>query len=667
MKTILSLVIVLVSLTVFINATYKSDAEDIMDIILKEKAMLHNVVWMSTEFDSNGGVHVRFQQRYRSTSIPILNGFAIVHFIGNETDVTNDLQDVTQTILTIPLVGSLVAVLNALGSLLGGYTFELYVVPGSGGSCTLNWLIGGSYTVISTTWFWVNAVTGVSSLWYVDRKSVDSSGISVYNGAVNFTTLQYISSYYMEDKPRKIGIFDCGGDSNCASPSRIDQINNNYWNSSDLHRRAASVLWGTAQAYDYFATTFGRVGIDGSGGPFLAKSVDSVSNNIFPSYINFGSNVNDAYFSTNGIFYGNGDGVRSGSTVSIDMIGHEVMHGIITNTANLYYTNEQGAVTESWCDIFGILVKMYATRALNSNFTFGEDSFTPNIVGDALRYLHTPALGNGSYHYAGRYTGSEDNGGVHVNSGIGNRAFYLLVMGGNNNYSTYAYPTMTGIGLDDASKIWFLAMTSYMTSSTSLFGARIACENAAKNLFGISSNQYIATSRAWGQVGVGSYPEVTDTVQNGNFEDAPQPWQITGSAGSIVHQKNGKQAKAGLSYVTLGNINSMSGVLEQIQLNITNNSVSANLTFWIQISTSESTSTLIYDQLFVELRNSSGVLLSNIAAYTNLDSNANYFLCGPYNLINYKNNPNMKLSFRVSSSASNPTTFKLDLVQLQVK
>src|SRR5262249_34099981 len=125
---------------------------------------------------------------------------------------------------------------------------------------------------------------------------------------------------------------------------------------------------------------------------------------------------------------------------------------------------------------------------------------------DAPRYLNgphqAPAKGftadDDPDHYSERYTGTQDNGGVHINSGISNFAFYLVAKGGTHHRGG----TMTGIGADAAAKIWYAALTRYMTSSTNFKGARTATLNAAAALFGANSAQQRAVANAWTLVGV---------------------------------------------------------------------------------------------------------------------------------------------------------------------
>ena len=189
---------------------------------------------------------------------------------------------------------------------------------------------------------------------------------------------------------------------------------------------------------------------------------------------------------------------------------HELTHGVTTNTANLTYANESGALNESISDVFGTMVEKYV-RPTTWNWKYAEDSYTPSIPDDAARYLDNPNTNGYPDHYSLRlYSGNcapdpntNDNCGVHTNSSITNHAFYLIAAGGTNRVSGVS---VQGIGADNAAKIWYLALTSYMTSGTNFAGARIATLNAATALFGASSSQYNSVAKGWCAVGVGACP-----------------------------------------------------------------------------------------------------------------------------------------------------------------
>ena len=200
--------------------------------------------------------------------------------------------------------------------------------------------------------------------------------------------------------------------------------------------------------------------------------------------------------------------------MTLDIVGHELSHGLTQHTAALVYQGESGALNESWSDVFGAMLERYVRGESTNTWWLAEQAFTPGIAGDALRYMDNPhqAYNFGTTadddpdHYTERDTGSLDNGGVHYNSGIANKAFYLLAKGGTHHLGG----SMTGIGADDAARIWFAALTSYMTSTTDFAAARTATTQAATAIFGATSTQARAVENAWCLVGIGACPVVAD-------------------------------------------------------------------------------------------------------------------------------------------------------------
>lgn len=133
------------------------------------------------------------------------------------------------------------------------------------------------------------------------------------------------------------------------------------------------------------------------------------------------------------------------------------------------------------------------------DYLIGEDIYTPATAGDALRNMSNPAAEGDPDHYSKRYTGTGDNGGVHINSGIQNQVFYLLAQGGTNRTSGLA---VTGIGRPKAAAIFYRALTVYLTPSSNFKAVRTATLNAARDLYGASSAEYNATAQAWTACGV---------------------------------------------------------------------------------------------------------------------------------------------------------------------
>lgn len=258
--------------------------------------------------------------------------------------------------------------------------------------------------------------------------------------------------------------------------------------SSDFDANKAYEYSGNA--YDYFSARHGRDSWNGSGGNLI-------------STVHWQSGYNNANWTNNQMAFGDGDGVTfTGLARGLDIVAHEMTHGVTQATANLTYSNESGAMNESMSDIFGAAAEARVRGVSASTWKIGEDVYTPGVSGDALRYMNTPVNdGSSRDYYPERYTGGADNGGVHWNSGISNLAFYLASQGGTHPRGKTSN-SVPAAGMTTVEKIFYRALTWYMTSSTNFTGARHATLAAADNLHGNCGTPYNAVYQAWDAVGV---------------------------------------------------------------------------------------------------------------------------------------------------------------------
>jgi hypothetical protein len=276
-------------------------------------------------------------------------------------------------------------------------------------------------------------------------------------------------------------------------------------------------------AHDYYFNVHGRDSFNGSGATIT-------------STVHYKNNYVNAFWNGSQLVYGDGDDVISGPLTVTDVVAHEFTHAVTDNSSNLIYANESGALNEAMSDIFGAAIEAYRDGSVSANtWKIGEEAWTPATAGDALRYMNDPALAGDYDYYPDRYIGSQDNGGVHWNSGIANLAFYLLSEGGTHPRAKTSN-TVLAIGITDAAAIYYRANTVYMTASSTFSDARIATVNAAKDIFGASSNETTAVNEAWTAVGVTAPPEyeVIDVQPNlsGN----------TGNIKNFVYPINGATA-----------------------------------------------------------------------------------------------------------------------------
>lgn len=268
--------------------------------------------------------------------------------------------------------------------------------------------------------------------------------------------------------------------------------------------------------YDYFGVTYGwYLNLFGR---------DSFNNGgaIIRSSVHVGVNYVNAYWNTQQFAFGDGDGQQSSNLAnSLDVTAHEYTHAVTQYSSGLVYQNEPGALNEAWSDIFGAVVEARQTLGPNgynaNTWKIGEDVWTPFIGGDALRYMDDPIRdGSSRDYYPLRYIGGADNGGVHWNSGIANLAFKLTVTGGmhprgRNNIQ------VQGIGIDKARRIYYRAGAVYLRPNSNFEAARAATAQAARDLFGLCTAEYVAVQRAWDAVAV------------------PGTWRCSGGGGGDIH------------------------------------------------------------------------------------------------------------------------------------
>ena len=266
-----------------------------------------------------------------------------------------------------------------------------------------------------------------------------------------------------------------------------------------------------ATSYDYYKAVHNRDSFNNAG----AQIKTTVHHQV---------NYNNAFWNGTQLVYGDGDGTQFYMLGNaLDVGAHELTHAVTTYSANLTYSNESGALNEGTSDIMAAAVEAWKDGAVSSDtWKVGEDVTTPNTAGDALRYMNDPVADGSSYdYYPTRYTGTGDNGGVHLNSGIANLAWKLMVTGGTHprGKTTVSVPALSATAMtsiDMAAKIWYRALTVYMTSSTNFQGARTATAQAATDLYGATAAATV--HKGWDAVGVPGTPgggTGTTTLTNG--------------------------------------------------------------------------------------------------------------------------------------------------------
>lgn len=242
--------------------------------------------------------------------------------------------------------------------------------------------------------------------------------------------------------------------------------------------------------YRFFHEVLGRHSIDGKGLPLIGT-------------VHYGQRYENAFWNGEQMVFGDGDGeIFNRFTIALDVVAHELTHGVIDSEAALVYVNQSGALNESLSDVFGILTKQYALQQTveASDWIIGAGLLTESVNGKGLRSMSAPGsayddplLGKDPQpgHMRDFVQTREDNGGVHINSGIPNRAFYL------------AAKALGGRAWEKAGPIWYDTLCDERLANDADFSefARL-CMDRAERRFGQGSPEAAAVEQAWRDVGV---------------------------------------------------------------------------------------------------------------------------------------------------------------------
>jgi Zn-dependent metalloprotease len=248
---------------------------------------------------------------------------------------------------------------------------------------------------------------------------------------------------------------------------------------------------GAGATYDFFSQAYGRDSIDGAGLALV-------------SCVHYGIAFDNAFWDGVEMVYGDGSGqvFHVGAlTKALDVIAHELTHGVTQYTAGLEYHTQSGALNEHFSDVFGSLVKQFVRgeTADQADWLIGEGALVEGL-GDALRSMKAPGtafIGDTQPAHMNDYADlpndndpQNDNGGVHINSGIPNHAFYLAAtaLGGN---------AWEGVG-----RIWYETLTTRLGPTSQFTDAAAATIEVAGELFGAGSAEEQAVRDGWSQVGL---------------------------------------------------------------------------------------------------------------------------------------------------------------------
>jgi len=455
--------------------------------------------------------HVRFRQKI--AGIPVLGSDGVVHLREDGSHTFHGhIENVAADLNATPSVAKDQAIETAFSDLkktvqvrtltpkeqelleYEGPEAQLVIVPRTEliKLHELAWEISIRPNLIDHYYYYVSAVTGkIISKENHTCTAVHATGTAPDLNGVNQTITSYLArgTYYLIDTStpmfstrsvlpdQPVGVIWTMSAEN-TDLNKIAQITSStasYWSPT-----AVSAHTNARVCYDYFKNTHNRNSLNGQGGNII--SVINVTDG--------GKSMENAYWNGKLMAYGNGGSYFKPLAGALDVAAHEMTHGIIQNSCNLRYSGQSGAINESLADIFGALVD-------RDDWKIGE-SITKNLTlfpSGALRDLSDPHNGGSSRadycwqpeHMDEFVVTTSDNGGVHLNSGIPNKAFYLFA---------------TQVTKEKAEKVYYLAMTKYLFASSRFIDLRIAVISAAAELYGEDSPEVVQARSAFDTVGI---------------------------------------------------------------------------------------------------------------------------------------------------------------------
>ncbi|KEJ00817.1 peptidase M4 [Clostridium botulinum A2B7 92] len=331
----------------------------------------------------------------------------------------------------------------------------------------------------------------------VQGQSVKGVGKTSLDGLVNIDVTYGNGKYYLKDSNKNIYLYDLKNQVDeydlynylsrpnykqilMSKSELISNYNNNFIADNQVNSVDAYV--NTNKTYDYYKNKLNR------------NSIDNKGMNI-NGFVHVGRNYGNAFWygPYDGMFFGDGDGVYFSSLAkSLDVVGHELSHGVTNKESNLKYENESGALNESFSDIMGVAVE-------GKNFVLGEDCW---VAGGVMRDMENPSRGGQPAHMKDyKYkTMNDDNGGVHTNSGIINHAAYLVADG--------IEKTGAKNSKDIMGKIFYTANCYKWDETTNFSKCRNDVVQVTKELYGENSNYVKIVEKAFDQVGITATPQL---------------------------------------------------------------------------------------------------------------------------------------------------------------
>jgi thermolysin len=397
---------------------------------------------------------------------------------------------------------------------------ELVILPLDEGGYALTWKLRAASRHGIHQYF-IDARTGSTVLGYSDLKTQstvgrgrgvlgDSKKISVTPGGDRFTADDglrppSLKTYDMQGNYTRVLDYLDGLISLNASDLASDSDND--WTDGAI----VDAHVYTGYTYDYYFKRFNRRGLDNRDIPIVSLVHPVRRADVFELFEDLNFFYTNAFYAGDGIMvYGVGlpAGVTLGGQVwdftsgALDIVTHELSHGVTDYTSGLIYRNESGALNEAFSDILAAGAEFFFQQAgsgsRQADYLIGEDVVRPG----GIRSMSNPQSMGDPDHYSRRFTGTGDNGGVHINSGIVNHAFYLAVEGGTNRTSGLSVQGVGGANREQMERVFYRAFTQMLPAGATFATARAATIQAARDLFPANTAVERAVTEAWTAVGV---------------------------------------------------------------------------------------------------------------------------------------------------------------------
>ncbi|KUL33474.1 peptidase M4 [Streptomyces sp. NRRL F-4489] len=541
------------------------------------------LVVKDVEKDADGTTHTRYERTYQG--LPVLGGDLVVHSAGN--GAVKSTTKAVKAAIAVPSTTAKVAPATAQAKALSsaktlGSTKTApdraprKVVWAADGTPRLAWetVVGGLQDDGTPNQLHVitDATTGEKIFQYQGIEN--GIGNSEYSGKVTIGTSGSAPNFTMTDATRGNHKTYNLNHGSSGTGSLFTDADDTWGDGTPGNAQTAAVdaAYGAQETWDYYKNVHGRSGIRGDGVGAYSR-------------VHYGNSYVNAFWD-DGCFcmtYGDGQNNQAPLT-ALDVAGHEMSHGVTAATANLTYSGESGGLNEATSDIFGTAVEFYANNPADpGDYLIGE-KIDINGDGTPLRYMDKPSKDGASADYWSSSVGNKD---VHYSSGVANHFFYLLSEGsgpkdiGGVHYDSPTYDNLPvpGIGRANAEKVWFKALSQYMSANTNYAGARTATLQAAADLFGQGSASYNTVANTWAAVNVGS------RVPDGGGVTVTNPGNQTSTVGQAASlQIKASSGTAGaLSYAASGlpaglSVNASTGLISGTPTTAGTSSVTVTVT-----------------------------------------------------------------------------------------